>query len=87
MSKLEAANKFKALSDETRLGILKKLYFSNEMSASDLLSTTNCCQPTLSHHMNILVGSGLVKARRQGKFTLYSVDRIAVEELFNFVRK
>ena len=33
-------------------------------------------QPTLSHHMRILCDSGLVSARKDGKWVLYSISAL-----------
>ncbi len=64
---------FKALSDETRLKIVQMLTCES-MNANAILDCFNMTQPSLSYHMKILTGSGLVLARRERGFTLYSVD-------------
>ena len=51
----EYANMFKAIGDETRLFILKKLITNDELCACKLLEMVNCNQSTLSHHMKILI--------------------------------
>jgi len=69
---LESARVFMALCDETRLKVLDLLR-SGEMCASLLLEQVNVAQSTLSHHMWILVQSGIVNARKAGKWTYYSI--------------
>ena len=69
----EIARIFKALSDENRILILKQLQ-SGEKCGCELLETLKITQPTLSHHMRILCGCGVVKGRREGKWMYYSVD-------------
>ena len=64
---------FKAFCDENRLVILKMLQ-SGEKCACVLLDQLAITQPTLSHHMKILVDSGIVTARKEGKWTHYSID-------------
>jgi ArsR family transcriptional regulator len=64
---------FKALCDETRLQILEFLR-SGEKCACDLLEIISVGQSTLSHHMKIIVESGIVKARKDGKWTYYSIS-------------
>jgi ArsR family transcriptional regulator len=39
-----------------------------------LLEKVEVGQSTLSHHMKILVDSGVVSARKQGKWTYYSIS-------------
>lgn len=63
---------FKAFCDENRLLILEQLR-SGEKCACKLLESLNIGQSTLSHHMKILCDSGIVKGRRDGKWTHYSI--------------
>ena len=66
------AKLFKALCDEHRLAILDLLQTS-EKCACDLLGSISISQSTLSHHMKILVESGIVLARKDKKWTYYSL--------------
>jgi len=65
---------FKAFCDETRLLILELLR-NGEKCACVLLAKVAVRQPTLSHHMKILVESGIVNARKEGKWTYYSISK------------
>ncbi|MCL2814329.1 MAG: metalloregulator ArsR/SmtB family transcription factor [Oscillospiraceae bacterium] len=71
---LDSARVFKAFCDENRLVILEMLR-SGEKCACVLLEKLNIVQSTLSHHMKILVDSGIVSARNEGKWTYYSISR------------
>ena len=64
---------FRALGDENRVRIMKML-LSGEKCACILLDSLQISQPTLSHHMKILVDSGIVVGRREGKWTHYSIS-------------
>jgi ArsR family transcriptional regulator len=70
---LENAKIFKAFCDETRLMALELLR-GGEKCACVLLAKVPVGQSTLSHHMKILVESGVVVARKKGKWTYYSID-------------
>jgi len=70
----ENAKVFKAFCDETRLMVLSLLQ-SGEKCACVLLEKVSVSQPTLSHHMKILVDSGIVTARKEGKWTYYSISK------------
>jgi len=70
----ENAKIFKAFCDETRLSVLELLR-SGEKCACVLLEKVEVGQPTLSHHMKILVESGIVNARKEGKWTYYSISK------------
>lgn len=72
-SHLKNTRVFKAFCDETRLSILEMLQ-DGEKCACVLLQKVEVGQSTLSHHMKILVESGVVAARKQGKWTYYSIS-------------
>jgi len=46
---------------------------NGEECACVLLERVSVSQSTLSHHMKILVDSGAVSARKEGKWTYYSI--------------
>ena len=69
----EQAIIFKAFCDENRLMILEMLR-DGEKCACVLLERLNISQSTLSHHMKILVDSGIVVSRKDGKWMNYSVS-------------
>lgn len=69
----DSAKVFKAFCDENRLMVLELLQ-SGEKCACVLLEQLHIAQSTLSHHMKILVESGVVAARKEGKWTYYSFN-------------
>jgi len=77
---------FKALCDENRLIILEMLQ-SGEKCACVLLEQLAISQPTLSHHMKILVDSGIVAARKEGKWTYYSISAKGSENAARLLRE
>ncbi len=74
------AGLFKAVADENRLRILEILS-EGERCGCVLLNSLDIGQPTLSHHMRILCDAGLVKGRREGKWTHYSLDFSGFDKL------
>jgi len=75
---IESARVFKAFCDENRLMILEMLQ-NGEKCACELLEKMKIVQSTLSHHMKILVDSGIVSARKDGKWTYYSISSEGVD--------
>jgi len=69
----------KALADETRQAILQ-LLIESEKCVSDLVEHFDMSQPTISHHLSILKGLGLVSRRKDGKHVYYSIDQDNVIE-------
>ncbi len=66
-------NIFKALSDETRLRILK-LIEKGEMCVCELSAVTGLIQPKISFHLGVLKNAGLIRDRKEGKWIYYSID-------------
>lgn len=65
----------KALSDPNRLRIVQLLTYG-EQCACELLEQMQITQSTLSHHMKTLEDCSLVSARREGKWSHYSLNCI-----------
>jgi len=63
---------FSALCDVTRLKVLELLR-SGEKCAAALQEKLGIGQSNLSHHMKILTESGIVTARKERKWTIYSL--------------
>ncbi|MEE8722915.1 MAG: metalloregulator ArsR/SmtB family transcription factor [Eggerthellaceae bacterium] len=68
------AKVFKALCNPYRLQALELLQ-SGEKCACDLNEAIDLSPSTLSHHMRILVESGIVTARQDGKWVHYSISK------------
>lgn len=77
---------FKALGDENRLKILK-IIGSQEVCACNLLEFLNIGQPTLSHHMKILCDSGIVSARKEGKWTHYKINQNTLNNTAEYIQQ
>lgn len=74
----------KALSDENRVKILQILV-DGEKCGCKLLEAFEITQPTLSHHMKILCDSGLVEARKEGKWSHYSVNGDVIRAVEKYI--
>lgn len=72
---------FSALSDSTRIKILKLLN-THEMCACETMVALGLSQPTMSHHLNILVKAGLLTYQKRGRWVFYSISNTeAVKDL------
>jgi ArsR family transcriptional regulator len=73
------AEQFKALGDETRLGLMMAVAASEDAEACvcDLTPDTGLAQSTVSHHLKILVDSGLLNRTQRGKWAYYSLTASA----------
>ena len=64
---------FKSFADPTRLMILKLLSENESMCVCKIIEELKKPQPTISHHLNILKKSGLIKARKEGTWNHYYI--------------
>ena len=65
---------FAALASTPRRKILAYLA-ETELSAGDIATRFEMSKPSLSKHLKILEGAGLVKAEKRGQFVFYSLQR------------
>ncbi len=73
MTMRELTDIFKALSDETRLRILNVL-LERECCVCEVMQALDISQTRASRNLNILHDAGLLKCRREGAWSIYSVD-------------
>lgn len=69
------AQSFAALADPIRLRLLSFIAASDadEVCACDLVEPSGRSQPTVSHHMKVLVDAGLVGREKRGLWVWYRV--------------
>jgi len=69
------ARVFKALGDPTRVRLLSLIGASEggEACICDLIEPVGLTQPTVSHHMKLLVEAGLVTREQRGKWAYFAV--------------
>ena len=84
MNTMDVALICKALGDSNRLQIVQMLS-EGEKCGCKLLESFKITQPTLSHHMRILTECGLVNARKEGKWSHYSLNCETLKEYKQFI--
>src|SRR5699024_704301 len=69
----DLARVFKALGDPTRVKLMAMIVGSSEgeMCVCDLTEPVGLSQPTVSHHMKLLVEAGLVTREQRGTWAYY----------------
>ncbi len=77
----KSARIFKALSDPNRLRLLSivKAGDGGEACVCDLTEPLDLGQPTVSHHLKILVDAGFLKREKRGTWAYYSLVPGALE--------
>ena len=71
----------KALSDETRLRILN-LLLERECCVCEVMQALDISQSRASRNLSALYDAGFLKLRKDGLWSLYSIDREGMEEYY-----
>ena len=79
----QAARVFHALSDETRLEIVR-LLSHGERCVCELQQALKAAQSRLSFHLKTLKDAGVVSDRREGRWVYYALNRDALDEIAGF---
>src|SRR5215216_793390 len=80
-----ATRLFHALSDRTRLSILRRLRLG-ERCVCDLTDALDAAQSRLSFHLKVLKEAGLVTDRREGRWAYYTLVPEALGQAHDLVR-
>lgn len=75
------ANRFRALSDPTRLRIIDLLRTREEASVGELTEDLGASQQNISKHLSALLAGGFVARRKQGTSALYRISDPEVLDL------
>ena len=78
------AEKFRMLSDPTRLAILRTL-MQGERNVSQVVEETGRNQANVSKHLKLLADAGLVTRRKDGLQVFYRLDDPLVDRLCKLV--
>ncbi len=80
---VELASHFKAIADPTRLRLVSIIAASStgEVCACDLPTLLDKSQPTMSHHLSILVKAGLLEREQRGKWAWFRLRREQLDAL------
>ena len=70
----------KALSDKTRILILKEIAKKGSILCGDAEDITELSQPTCSHHIKILVEAELLSTEKNGRSVMVSLNKKVLDE-------
>lgn len=71
----------KALADKNRFRMVQEIAARGEISCGDVGGCFALAQPTVSHHIKILVEAGVVLVRREGQHAILSLNHEVVAQL------
>jgi ArsR family transcriptional regulator len=79
------AEKFRMLSDPTRLAILRCLMDGQELNVSQLVSMSGRELANVSKHLKQMADAGMLARRKEGSFVLYRLDDPVLEKICELV--
>lgn len=76
----------KALSDPNRLTILKEIKKSKDcLYCCDINDTLDLAQPSICHHLKLLIDSELITSDKQGRNVRYAMNNKVLADYIKFV--
>lgn len=81
-----AVRLFHALSDRTRLSILRRLRLG-ERCVCDMTDALDAAQSRLSFHLKVLKEAGLVTDRRDGRWMYYALNQDTLGEVGELIEE
>jgi ArsR family transcriptional regulator len=84
MDTAQVARWFHALSDETRIGIVRRLA-GGERCVCDLQGDLEAAQSRLSFHLKVLKEAGLVRDRKVGRWSYYALNPALLDAMAQFL--
>ena len=81
------AKTFKAIADPTRLRLVSLVaaHEGNEACVCDLIDPVGLGQPTVSHHLKILVDAGVLDREKRGIWSYYSLRAETLAQMAAFL--
>lgn len=74
---------FKALADPTRRRILDLLK-QQDLTAGQIADQFDMSKPSISHHLNILKNTDLVRDQKKGQYIIYSLNTTVLQDLIGW---
>jgi DNA-binding transcriptional ArsR family regulator len=83
-NQLNQVDIFTAIGDARRRRILE-LLAEKERSVGELTAELHIAQPSVSQHLTVLRGVGVVKLTRRGTSSIYTLERDALAEVIGWI--
>jgi ArsR family transcriptional regulator, lead/cadmium/zinc/bismuth-responsive transcriptional repressor len=75
---------FKGLADETRLRIISLLWLE-DCCMCEIVLALDAASSTISHHLKIMEKGGIISSRREGKFTIYHLNKEKLNPVISYL--
>jgi ArsR family transcriptional regulator, lead/cadmium/zinc/bismuth-responsive transcriptional repressor len=75
---------FQGLADETRLRIILILLIE-DCCMCEIVSVLKAAASTISHHLKVMEKGGIITSRREGKFTIFSLNKEKLHPVLSYL--
>ncbi|GAB4000133.1 hypothetical protein GCM10028807_52200 [Spirosoma daeguense] len=73
-----------AVADKSRLAILLELKQKQTLTNTEVMELVGLSQPCVSHHIKLLIDSGLVNSSKDGRHVQLQLNKEAIGQLSSF---
>jgi ArsR family transcriptional regulator len=77
----------KALSDRNRLLILQKIANTGCVGCEQVSEVVALAQPSVSHHLKVLVDAGLIRSDKTGRHINLSLNKDTLQEFIDYLNQ
>ncbi|GAB4022848.1 ArsR/SmtB family transcription factor [Spirosoma koreense] len=74
-----------AIADKARLSILLELKKKETLTNAEVIELVGLSQPCVSHHIKLLIDSGLVNSTKEGRNVQLHLNKDAIQQLTDFL--
>jgi len=87
MNSKKAEKISKALADPNRLQILKEIRKQKDecLYCSNINETINLAQPSIAHHLKLLVDTEIILSEKEGRNVKYRLNNRVIDEYITFL--
>ena len=85
LDRAEIVSRLSALSDDTRLNILRMIAENGEMRAQEIIDAISLSQPSVSRYLSQLTATGYLQERREGGAKVYALNKDRIEKTLKAV--
>ncbi len=75
----------RAMSDRSRLLILQKVAGQHCVGCQEVHRVLSLAQPSVSHHVKVLVDAGLVHSEKSGRNLTLSLNKATIQALIDYL--
>jgi DNA-binding transcriptional ArsR family regulator len=87
LRRINSAQLFAALGDQTRLGLVARLCARGPLSISELAAGSRITRQAITKHLRVMERSGLAHSTRKGRESVWQVDRQNIDQAQRYLEQ